>query len=93
MSVKENIQSQSAVDGQSTFPMGLESIEHPGWMVTWHPKPDEYTMAEWSHMVSCLHTSKGRVVKAILSAHTFKDLGPYPLKSIVDQYGVEAIWH
>lgn len=66
----------------------IDGVNH-----TFHPKPEEYTLAEWFHMVSCYHTSKGHVVIETLSACTFKDLGPYPLKNVVDQHGVEVMWY
>ena len=68
------------------------SIEDPGYMVTYHPKPDEYEPSEWFHMVSCYHTAKGRIVKSVLAAVEFYDDGPYPLKSRPKTWGVEATW-
>ena len=69
-----------------------DSQEHPGYAVTYHPKPEGYTASEWFHMVKCFHTSKGRIVKDTLAAVEFHDDGPYPLKSRVKTWGVEAVW-
>ena len=69
-----------------------DSPEHPGYAVTYHRKPEEYTVADWTHMVKCLHTSKGHIVKEVLSAVVHYDDGPYPLKNRVKEHGVEVVW-
>lgn len=92
MSVSENTLNQSAADGQSIYPMALESIENPGYMISYHPKPDNYSAPEWFHMVKCLHTSQGHIVRHVLAAVEYYDDGPYPLKSRVKTWGVEATW-
>ena len=77
------------IDGLKT----MESLENPGYLVTYHPKPNNiYTAGDWFHMVKCLHTSKGHIVKDVLSAVEYHDDGPYPLKSRVKSWGVEVIW-
>ena len=91
--VYEPILNRSHVDGQSTYPTALESIEHPGYLTTYHPKPDEYSPADWFHMVKCLHTSQGHIVKDVLAAVEFEpDPHPYPLKRKQLSWGVEVIW-
>ena len=65
----------------------IDGVNH-----TFHPKPPEYTQQEWAHMVKCFHTSKGHVIVDTLFACTFKDLGPYPLKNVVDKEGMEVRW-
>ena len=76
----------------SLDPQTSVSIEHPGYMVTYHPMPDGYELGDWFHMIKCLHTGKGRVLKDTLFACEYHDDGPYPLKSRVKTKGVEAIW-
>lgn len=93
MSASESTPKVLAADGLSTFPMAHESIENPGWMVTYHPKPEQYEPNEWFHMVKCMHTGKGHVVKDVLAACEFHDDGPYPLKSRIKTWGVEVTWH
>lgn len=93
MNVSENTQILYRADGQSTYPTAEESIENPGYMITYHPKPDEYEPSEWFHMVKCLLTSKGYVVQSVLAAVEWEpDDNPYPLKRHVKTWGVEATW-
>ena len=70
----------------------IESIEHPGYMVTYHPMPDGYETKDWFHMVKCYHTAKGRILRDVLAAVEYHDDGPYPLKSRQKSWGVEAVW-
>lgn len=86
MSVSEPTPKASVVDAQST----LQTDD--GYCVTYHPKPEGYTPSEWFHMVKCHHTGKGRIVRSVLAAVEFHDDGPYPLKSRVKTWGVEAEW-
>ena len=68
------------------------SIELHGYMYTYHPKPEGYSTKDWSHMVKCYHTSKGRIVHEVLFAKEFYDDGPYPKESRTKSNGVEVKW-
>lgn len=92
MSVSENILNRSLAGGPSTSLTAHASIENPGWMVTYHPKPDEYEQSDWFHMIKCLYTSNGCVIKDVLAAVEYYDDGPYPLKSRQKSWGVEVTW-
>ena len=64
-----------------------------GYNYTLHPKPDDYSLSEWKHMVACYHTSKGHVVKDIknyYNEHT--DKNPMYPTILGTEVGMEVQW-
>jgi hypothetical protein len=64
-----------------------------GYNYTLHPKPDDYSLSEWKHMVACYHTSKGHVVKDIKNyydEHT--DKNPMYPTILGTEVGMEVQW-
>jgi len=73
----------------------IKSIEHPGYFVTTHEKPDGYTLGDWNHMVKCYHTRQGRIIKETVTYSSpvlDKPRTEYEPKEIDTEFGIEVIW-
>ena len=73
----------------------IESIEHPGYYVTTHKKPNEYTLSDWNHMVKCYHTKQGSIIKGTVtySNPVFdKPSNEHGRKEVSTEFGIEVIW-
>ena len=64
-----------------------------GYNYTLHPKPDDYSLSEWKHMVACYHTSKGHVVKDIKNYYDEKNKkNPMYPTILGTEVGMEVQW-
>ena len=64
-----------------------------GYNYTLHPKPDEYDLSEWKHMVACYHTSKGHIVIDIMNYYNeHTDKNPMYPTILGTEVGMEVQW-
>lgn len=72
-----------------------ESIEHPGYMVTTHPKPPGYETKEWFNLCRSHHCMSGHVILDTLAySNPIWDDPNNPMyrKEVGREWGVEVIW-
>ena len=71
-----------------------ESVEYPGYLVTYHPKPEELEPKEWYEILRKYYTNNGKIILHLLAAVQFErdPFDPYPLESKVKQWGIDVIW-
>jgi hypothetical protein len=70
------------------------SIEYPGYLVSYHPKPKELMPREWFNILSNWYTSQGHIVLHKLAAVEYEkdEWDPYPLENKVKHWGIEIIY-
>lgn len=71
-----------------------QSVEYPGYLVSFHPKPNGIEPKEWFDVLCYHYTSKGHIVLHLLSAIQYeKDIwDPYPLKDKGKEWGIDVVY-
>ena len=70
------------------------SIEYPGYIVSFHPKPDGVEPREWFDVLRYYYTSKGYIILHLLAAVQYeRDIwNPYPLENKVKEWGIDVVY-
>jgi len=71
-----------------------QSIEYPGYIVSFHPKPDGVEPREWFDVLRYYYTSKGYIILHLLAAVQYeRDIwNPYPLENKVKEWGIDVVY-
>ena len=71
-----------------------QSIEYPGYIVSFHPKPDGVEPREWFDVLRYYYASKGYIILHLLAAVQYeRDIwDPYPLENKVKEWGIDVVY-
>lgn len=69
----------------------LASVEHPGYMATWHETPKGMEPAHHVQILRESYTRLGKLVLHTLAAPRYKG-DWFKDGSVLDAYGIEVIW-
>ena len=70
------------------------SIEHPGYSVAFHPKPDNVEPKEWFDVLRYYYTKNGYIILNLFAAVQYErdPLQPYPLENKIKAWGIDVVY-